>query len=112
MVFVISAEDEFGKKEKQIEIGMLPIPQIKTLLVPTPQIVNNLSLTIKQPRFNIDLKIPKIEIDWIKAEVPKVPSLTDLGINVELSPPLPRLSLKESIKRVYNHFKRISHGNI
>ena len=101
--YILSAEDEFGKKEKQLEIAMLPIPQVKSLLVPTPNIVNNMSVTIKQPKYNVGVKFPQIDIGFITAEVPKIPSLTDLGINVELSPPLPKTSLKSAIKKVYNH---------
>ena len=100
---ILSAEDEFGKKEKRLEIAMLPIPQVKSLLVPTPNIVNNMSITIKQPKYNVGVKFPQIDIGFITAEVPKIPSLTDLGINVELSPPLPKTSLKSAIKKVYNH---------
>ena len=105
---VLSAEDEFGVKEKRIDIGMLPIPQVKSLLVPTPDFVQNMSITIKQPRFNVDVKFPTIDIDWIKVEVPKVKSLTELGLNVELSPPLPSsgFCLRRAIKRVYNQLIR------
>ncbi len=108
--YVLSAEDEFGIKEKRIEINMLPIPQVKTLLVPVPDISNNMSLTIHQPRYHVDLEFPKIEIDWMKAEIPKVQSLTDLGINLELSPPLPRFSIKRSIHRIYNHIIKDNNG--
>lgn len=107
---VLSAEDEFGVKEKRIDIGMLPIPQVKSLLVPTPDIVQNMSITIKQPRYNVDVKFPTIDIDWIKAEVPKVKSLTELGLNVELSPPLPKVNLMSSIKRVFNHIILNNYG--
>lgn len=105
---VLSAEDEFGVKEKRIDIGMLPIPQVKALLVPTPNIVSNMSITIKQPRYNVDVKFPTIDIDWIKAEVPRVKSLTGLGLFRKLSPPLPStgFSLWRAIKRVYNHLIR------
>lgn len=103
---ILSAEDEFGVKEKRIDIGMLPIPQVKALLVPTPEIVNNMSLTIKQPRYNVDVKFPTIDIDWIRAEVPKVPSLTELDLNVKLSPLLPKVNLMSSIKKVFNHIIR------
>lgn len=106
MVCVLSAVDEFGKKEQRIEIGMLPIPQVKALLVPTPNIVNNMSVTIKQPRYNVDVKCPTIDIDWIKTEIPKVPSLIELKLDVELSPPLPKFNLKSSIKKVFNHIIR------
>lgn len=108
VTIVLSAEDEFGVKEKQIDIGMLPIPQVKALLVPTPNIVSNMSITIKLPKYNVDVKFPTIDIDWIKAEVPRVKSLTELGLNVELSPPLPSsvFSFRRAIKRVYNHLIR------
>lgn len=109
---VLSAEDEFGIKEKQIDIGMLPIPQVKALLVPIPNIVSKMSITVKQPKYNTDVKFPTIDIDWIKADIPKVPSLTELGLNVELSPPLPSsgFSLRRAIKRAYNHLIRKNDG--
>ncbi|WP_165157535.1 protein kinase family protein [Parabacteroides sp. ZJ-118] len=103
---VLSAEDEFGKKEKRIEIGMLPIPQIKTLLVPTPNIVNNLSITIKQPRYYANVSFPDVAIGMVDTEIPKVPSLKDIGLNIELSPPFPRFNLKRSIKNVFNHITK------
>lgn len=106
MVCVLSAEDEFGKKEKRIDIGMLPIPQIKALLVPTPNIVNNMSVTIKQPRYNASVSFPKISIGVVTTEIPKVPSLKDTGLNVELSPPLPRFSIKQTIRNIYNHITK------
>ena len=106
MVCVLSAEDEFGKKEKRIEIGMLPIPQVKALLVPAPNIVNNLSLTIKQPKYNAGITFPQISIGMINTEIPKVPSLKDLGLNVELTPPFPRFSLKQIIQNIFNHITK------
>ena len=103
MTCILSAEDEFGIKEKRIDIQMLPIPQIKSLLTPMPNFVSNMSVTIQQTRYNVDVKFPQIDIGWINVEVPKVPSLTDLGINVELSPPSPKTNLMSSIKKVFNH---------
>lgn len=106
MSIVLSAEDEFGVKEKRIDIGMLPIPQVKSLLVPTPDIVQNMSITIKQPRFNVDVKFPTIDNKWIKAEVPKVKSLKELGLFRELSSsqlPSSDFHILRTIKKVYNH---------
>ena len=107
-VYVLKAEDEFGIKEKRISIEMLPIPQVKSILVPTPNIVSNMSVTIKQPRYNVDLKFPQIDIGWITAEVPKVKSLTEEDLFRKLSPPLPesKFDLMSSIKRVLNHIIR------
>ena len=105
---VLSAEDEFGVKEKRIDIGMLPIPQVKSILVPTPNIVSNMYLTVKQPRYNVDVKFPTIDLNWIKTDVPKVKSLTELGLNktLELSQPITKFNLMSSIKKVFKHFIR------
>lgn len=104
--YILSVEDEFGIKERRIDIGLLPVPQVKSILVETPDITNNISVNIQQPRYHVGVRLPVIEVDWIKAEVPKVPSLTDLGINVSLSPPLPKFSLRRVIKSVYNKIKK------
>lgn len=100
--------DEFGEKAYEKSVQMLPLPFIKSIMAPMPNFVSNLSVTIEQPRFNVDVKFPMIDIDWIKVEVPKVPSLTELGLNAELSPPLPSsgFSLRRAIKRVYNQLIR------
>ena len=109
--YTITAEDEFGTKEKRIDIQMLPIPQVKSLLVPTPNIVNNLSLSIKQPRYNANVSFPNITIGMVRTEIPKVPSLKDMGLNVELSPPLPRFSIKRSIQNIFNHLAKGKNGS-
>lgn len=104
--YVLSAEDEFGIKEKRIDIQLLPIPLVKSIMAPMPNFVSNMTVTIQQPRYNVDVKFPQIDIGWIKTEIPRVPSLADLGLNVELSPPLPNFNLLSSIKRVFNHIIR------
>ena len=107
-VYVLRAVDEFGIKEKRISIEMLPIPQVKSIMVPTPNIVSNMSISIQQPRYNVDVKIPEIIIDWIKFEVPKVPSLTELGLNktLELSPQILKFNLMRTIKKVFDYIIR------
>ena len=103
---VLLAEDEFGVKKKWINIEMLPIPQVKSILVPTPSTMSNISLSIQQPRYNVEVKFPQLDIGWVKAEVPKVKSLKDLGLIIELSPPLPKFNLMSSIKKVFNQIIR------
>ena len=97
--------DEFGEKTYEKSVQMLPLPFIKSIMAPMPNFVSNLSVTIEQPRFCTNVEFPTIDIDWIKLEVPRVKSLTELGLNVELSPPLPStvFSLRRTIKKVFNH---------
>lgn len=104
--YVLLAEDDFGTKEKRVEINMLPMPQVKTILVPTPSIVNNMAIDITHPELNVNISLPTIEIDTITTEIPKVPSFKDIGLNVELTPPLHRFNLKNSIKNIYKLIKR------
>ena len=105
-VYILRAEDEFGEKEKRITVRIIPIKQMKVLLASPPNFTIKQNLTIKQPKYNVDVRFPTINIDWIKVEVPKVKSLTELGLNVELSPPLPKVNLLSSIKKVFNHIIR------
>lgn len=116
MSIILSAEDEFGIKEKQIDIGMLPIPQVEALLVPTPNFVSNTSVNIQQPRFSLDVRIPQIDIDWIKTGIHKVPSLTENGVYRKLyrrlSSPLPvcNLNIVSLIKKVFDNIIRNGNG--
>lgn len=105
-VYILRAEDEFGVKEERVTVRTIPIKQIKVLLASPPNFTIKQNLTIKQPKYNVDVRFPTINIDWIKVEVPKVKSLTELGLNVELSPPLPKVNLLSSIKKVFNHIIR------
>ena len=108
---VLSAEDEFGKKEKRIDIRMLPIPIVESLFVPTPTIKHNLSITIQQPKYQIDASIPNIEIKTIKTELSKVKSFTECGLNIELQNTQIKTGLKHSLQSVYNHIKRLIYEN-
>ena len=94
--------DAFGRTEYKKEVQMFPLPQIKALLLPTPKINSNLSISITQPRYNVSVKFPTINIGLIRSEIPKVPSFTDMNMNVELSPPLPEFSIRRVFKRVKN----------
>lgn len=104
-VYRLYVTDEFGITSHNVDIRMFPLPQVKSLLVPTPKLENNLSITVQQPRYNVEVKSPKIDIGWVKVDVPKVRSLTEEGLFRKLSPPLPevKFSIMSSIINVFNH---------
>ncbi len=92
-IYTLTVEDAFGTQTKRIEIKMLPLPVIKSVLIPTPQIehttkiyttINTLNATlhmsnppsvnlvaetikagvfIPTPHFH-SLKLPKYEVMW------------------------------------------------
>ena len=101
--YQLLVEDEFGEKTYEKSIQMLPLPFIKSLMLPTPNIVSNLNVNIEQPKFNVDVKFPTIDIGWIKVEVPRIKSFKELGLEVEFSPPLHEYNQRRSIKSVFNN---------
>lgn len=62
--YTLKVEDEFGVKEKTIKIRMLPLPVIKSILVPTPKIENTVNVHQYVPKLGVDVRIevPHIEI--------------------------------------------------
>ena len=110
-IYRLYVTDEFGITAYNVDIRMFPLPQVKSLLVPTPKLENNLNITVQQPRINADVKFPQISISFANMEIPFVPSLSDLGLNVELSPPLHTVSVWSKIKKEYNLIKEKVYGN-
>lgn len=105
-IYRLIVTDEFGMKAYNAEVQMLPLPFIKSIMLPIPNFISNMSVSIKQPRYNVGVKFPNIELGFVTTEIPKVSSLNDLGINVELSPPLPKVNLMSSIKNVFNYITK------
>lgn len=104
--YKLLVKDEFGEKAYEKSVQMLPLPFIKSIMLPIPNFISNMSVRVKQPRYNVGIKFPNIELGFITTEIPKVSSLNDLGINVELSPPLPKVNLMSSIKNVFNYITK------
>ena len=98
--FKLKVKDEFGTKIQTKTIRLLPIPQIRALLIDTPNLKSNIALTIKHPKFRIQPSLPTINLGFVKTEVPKVPSLTDLGIAVELNSHRNKLNHWRPIRRI------------
>lgn len=110
-VYTIRAENKLGISEKSITIEMLPIPQVKALLIPVPNIERAVSINMRKPQFNIDVRLPVIDIGMVNTTIPFVPSLTDIGLKVELSPPLERFSFKRIMRKIYIQIKRYKNEN-
>ena len=110
-IYRLYVTDEFGIIAYNVDIRMFPLPHVKSLFVPTPKLENNLSITVQQPRINADVKFPQINISFANMEIPFVPSLSDLGLNVELSPPLQTFSIWGRIKKEFNLIKEKVYGN-
>lgn len=107
-IYILRAKDEFGVKEERVTVRTIPIKQMKVLLASPPNFTIKQSFTFIRPQFNVDVKLPSVDIDWIRLKVPKVKSFKELGLSFELSPPLPTssFSFKKAVKKVYNQIIR------
>lgn len=63
--FVLKVTDEFDTKEHSLEIKMLPIPQIKSVLVSTPQINTSVNVVSNIPTPTIKMNFPTPEIKQV-----------------------------------------------
>ncbi|MBR5237563.1 MAG: hypothetical protein IKV26_02495 [Paludibacteraceae bacterium] len=63
--YTLSVTDEFGVKEKSIEVKMLPLPIIKSLVVPMPNIEKNITL-------NVNLNVPTFSVDSLNDDLQKI----------------------------------------
>lgn len=109
-IYRLYVTDEFGITPYDVDIRLFPLPYIKALMLPTPNFVSNMGLCINQPRYNVRVKFPNIKLGFVKVEIPQIPSLIDLGINIELSPPLPQSNLMSSCKKVLDIFNKWYYG--
>ena len=55
--------DAFGSYEKALTIKMLPLPVIRTVLAPTPNLVQNTQIINMVPRLNFDIEEPVLSIE-------------------------------------------------
>lgn len=75
--YIIEVEDEFRIQSKTLTIRMLPLPVVKTILVPAPQINKNIGIAYNPPQFNVLAPIPTIESGLCKLNLPEVPNLKE-----------------------------------
>lgn len=103
--YVLRVKDHFETKTKEVTIRLLPVPHIKTLMVPTPQLEQNLQLQIRQPKLNVSLKLPHTHVMGVCFSIPGLKSLTGPGLYVKLEPPLKETSgVFGKIRRLFNHY--------
>lgn len=101
----LKVEDKFGTHEEKVIIKMLPLPQIKTLLVPTPEINKPFVITYKPQIVNARINIPSFNFPLVKQHVPLQPSLKERGLYVTLKFPK-QSSFKDNIKNILTRFKK------
>ena len=124
-IYILKVKDAFGTQEHPLKIQMLPIPYVKTLEIPTPQINNtwDIKVTIPTPKVNVSLhtnitdttlglgaKTPNIDVMNVKLNAPFAKDFISLNINSKLNTEITKrikkhFSLWANIKNIYSYYK-------
>lgn len=73
--YTLRVTDEFGTNKYPLTIKMLPIPQIKTILVPTPHINEQINVTVNVPDFKF-VNTPNLTVKSYKQNYQYLPTKT------------------------------------
>lgn len=110
--YVLRYFDAFGVHTCSKAIHILPIPQIKTVMVPAPGLTVRMPLQVTMSRAMVDVKIPDIGVDTVGITAPMVSAHTDLGTGIKLRTysPIGLKTIGRSFGRLYNRI--IKHNKI
>lgn len=73
--YVLEVEDEFGTKQVPLTIKTIPLPQIKTVLLPLPKLEKTVQVqhNIPAPKVELNVQMQELSVDM-------------QGVNVNLNP--------------------------
>lgn len=80
--YTLYVQDDFGIQRRDIVIKKLPLPMIKQILVPAPNINRNVGITYQAPKFNLTIPTPTFDTVLSRIEIPKTPKLSKSGYYV------------------------------
>lgn len=103
--YTLEVTDDFGKTAQTLSIQTLPLPIIKGIMVPTPIIERNVSMSITPPQFQHDVTIPIVHTEFVTLDSPNIPDLKDSGFYVNLKTP-PYRKLAERISSLLQRIFR------
>lgn len=93
--------DEFSTQEKSITIKMLPLPTVKSLSIPVPELNKPLNISINIPEPETRICFPQITLPNVDFKVPSPPDMDGVydTISSETRP-----SLFSEIKSLFFHY--------
>lgn len=105
-VYKLKVIDKFGEYEEKITIKMLPLPLIKTILAPYPELNTKIEIKYKPQVVNAFVKVPTFNFPLVEQHVPLQPTLKELGLYVTLKMPKQfnfREKINNIVKLIKNH---------
>lgn len=101
--YVIRVKDAFGEEHRSITVRMLPLPVIKQILVPTPNVEESFDISYKTPQFNANISVPTFETSLVKLSLPNIPRLKDSFFVRPISSKKKK-RIKNPFKSLYSYF--------
>ena len=99
----IRVHDAFGEQRRTITVRMLPLPVIKQLLVPIPQINERFDFSYVPPQFKAKISVPTFNFSFVKLSLPNVPSFKDY-LFVKPLQSKTKIRIKNPFKFLYHYF--------
>lgn len=102
--YTLRVVDDFGIQKKDITIKKLPLPIIKQLWIPTPNINNNIGIIYKSKKFNILVSTPTVNTVLSKINIPKIPTLKESKYYVDIIASNNKNKTKNIFKSIFSFF--------
>ncbi len=68
--FTLLVTDEFGSKAEKIEVKMLPLPHIKSLIIPLPEFSHTMNVKVVIPKMVSNIPFPHIQMPGVCTRLP------------------------------------------
>lgn len=73
--YTLRVRDAFGEEQRTLTIRMLPLPVIKQIFTPAPQIEKDLAIAYIPPKVKINVPVPTLKSSLIDINLPEIPRL-------------------------------------
>lgn len=103
-IYTLKARDSFGEVQKTLSIQMLPLPAIKSILMPMPDIEKNLAIAYNPPNLKVNVPVPSFESSLVKLEITGIPSLKRSSNFVNLIAKKEKRPIRNPFKSLYSYF--------
>lgn len=115
--YKLTANDAFGVTSKSVTVRMLPIPVIKSIMVPTPNIEKEITIQDNSPKTYIQLELqadnntPKLDLDLPQFETPEPEFVSSILPDIDNNSTGNKFefavsSIKNKIKKILYHGKK------
>lgn len=105
-IYILKVTDAFGTMEHPLKIQMLPLPYVKSLNIPTPELNHSFDINLAIPTPNFHIIFPNVEMQGVELKAPFVPSLSELELDTKLTKRFDKqVSLWSEIKSIYSYYR-------